>query len=77
MEPEQQLADTLFIQKVLHARRTPSERKYLAGARLFEYTRRITMSAIQAEHPQASPEQLREIYRQRRNITRYLEEHPS
>jgi uncharacterized membrane protein len=76
MDPDRQLADALFIQKVLRARRTPPEKKYLAGARLFEYTRRIAHTAIQAENPQASPEQIRDIFRQRRKITRFLEEHP-
>ncbi len=76
MEPELSLADSLYIQKVLHARRTPPTRKFLAGPRLFEYARRIALSAIRAENPSASPEQIRELFRQRRRITRYLEEHP-
>ena len=76
MEPDPKLADALFIQKVLRARRTPPEKKYLAGARLYEYTRRIAIGAIQTENPHASLEQIRAIFRQRRKITRFLEEHP-
>ena len=76
MEPDSQLADALFIQKVLRARRTPPEKKFLAAPRLFEYTRRVALSAIRAENPHATPEEVRRIFRQRRKITRFLEEHP-
>ena len=76
MEPAPQLADALFIQKVLRARRTPPEKKFLAAPRLFEYTRRIALSALRAENPHASPEQIRALFRQRRKLTRFLEEHP-
>ena len=76
MEPTAHLADALFVQKVLRARKTAPEKKFLAGARLFEYTRRIAMSAIRAENPNASPEELGALFRRRRKVARFLEEHP-
>jgi hypothetical protein len=76
MEPRSSLADSLFVQKVLRARKTPPEKKFLAGPRLFEYARRIAITAIRAENPNAAPEQIRDLFRQRQKITRYVEEHP-
>jgi hypothetical protein len=76
MEPEPEFADSLFVQKVLRARRMRPEEKYLAGPRLYEYARQIAVNAVRAEHPKASPQEIRQILRQRRQITRYLEEHP-
>jgi hypothetical protein len=76
MDQNSQLVDALFLQKVLRARRTPPEKKYLAGPRLFDYTQRIARQAIKAENPNASAEQVRELLRRRRAVTRFLEEHP-
>lgn len=76
MEPAPQLIDQLYIEKVLRARMIPPERKFLAGARLFEYARRIAMSAIKAENPNATPEEQRKMFRRRLQIARILDNHP-
>ena len=68
--------ENLFVEKVLRARQMPPERKYLAGARLYEYMRSIAMSAIRAQNPNASPEEQRRVFQCRLHINRVLEENP-
>jgi hypothetical protein len=69
-------ADSLFVDKVLRARRMSPEKKFLLGPRLYESARSIAMAAIRAQHPNASPEEHRHLFQQRLLITRRLEEHP-
>ena len=68
--------DSLFVEKVLRARQVRPEKKYLAGARLYEYMRNISMTAIRAQFPNASPEEQRRIFQRRLQINRVLEENP-
>lgn len=74
MEPTPEYIDQLYLQKVERARQTPPERKFLAGARLYEYARKIAMSAIKTENPEASPEELRRIFQHRLATSRMLED---
>jgi len=76
MEPTPELIDAIYIQKVLRARRMVPEQKLLAGARLFDYAREIAMSGIRHQNPGASPERIRELFRQRLKIARQLDESP-
>jgi hypothetical protein len=73
MEPTPNPADQLFIDKVLRARKIPPERKLMAPARLFEYARNITLAGIRHQHPSASEEQVRELFRQRMKLARQME----
>ena len=75
MEPTKELTDALFIEKVMRARRTPPERKFLAGARLYEYMRSIAMTAIRNENPNATPEEHRKLFQRRLQINRMMEDH--
>lgn len=73
-DPKQE--DRLFIDKIMRARRMPPEKKFLAGARMYEYKRSIIMAAIRAENSNATPEQERALYQRRLKIARLLEENP-
>ena len=74
MEPTKELLDELYRDKVLAARAmTPSD-KLLAGARLFDFACRVTISGIRHQHPEANDEQVLEILRQRLELARRLEQ---
>ncbi len=70
MEPTDELIDAIYIEKVMHMpaacclNKTPR----LGVARLFEYAREIAMSGIRHQNPGASPERIRELFRQRLKI---------
>ena len=76
MEPFGDSIDTLFIDKVRRAQRMPQEKKFLLGPRLYESARRIAMTAIRTEHPAATPEEQRRLFRDRLQVARLLEENP-
>ena len=73
MEPTQHLLDSIYREKVLRARNTPPEHKLLAPARLYEYARGISIAGIKNQHPGATPEQIRELFRRRLKIARELD----
>ena len=73
MEPTKELIDELYRDKVAAARRMSPSDKLLAGARLFDYACRITMSGIRQQHPEADDEKLLEILRERLALARRLE----
>ena len=52
---------------------TPAER-FIAGARLFDYACRITMAGIRKQQPDASPEEVLQILRERLEWARRHEE---
>jgi hypothetical protein len=74
VEPNKELTDSIFRERVLRARRTPPEDKFLDGARLFDYACRIVKHGIRNEFPEASDKQVEEILIQRINLSRLLEE---
>jgi hypothetical protein len=45
------LIDELYRERVLRARRTPPEEKFLAGEELFEYACSITLAGIKHQNP--------------------------
>lgn len=74
MEPTKELADELFRERILRARRTPPEEKFLAGARLFDRNCRIMADGIRHEFPDADEQRVREILVQRIELLRRLED---
>ncbi len=74
MGPTQELVDDIFRRRVLQARRTPPEDKFLDGPRLFDYACRITMDGIRHQHPDADEARVREILAERIALQRRLEE---
>ncbi len=69
----QTLADELYRESVLRARRTPPEERILDGPRLFDYACTITLAGLRAEMPQATDAELRLALRQRLELGRRLE----
>ena len=72
--PYRALAEELYRERVLRARRTPPEEKLLAGQRLFEAACEITLAGIRHQFPEASEEECREILRQRLALRKRMEE---
>jgi hypothetical protein len=69
----QYLADALYRERVLRARRTPPEERILDGPRLFDYACSITLAGLRTERPQASEAELRAALRQRLELAQKLE----
>ena len=69
----QPLADALYRERVLRARRTPPEDRILEGPRLIDYACSITLAGLQSERPDASEAELRQALHQRLEIKRKLE----
>lgn len=69
----QPLADALYRERVLRARRTPPEERILEGPRLFDYACSITLSGLKAEQPNATESELRAALRRRLQLARKLE----
>ena len=74
MGPTKELIDDIFRERVLRARRTPPEDKFLDGARLFDFACRIVKDGIRNELPNASEQQVQRILFERVNLSRRLEE---
>ncbi len=73
MQPTPEPIDSLHRDKILRARKMPPDRKLLAPARLYDYARNITLTGIRNQHPNASAEEIRELFRQRMKLARQLE----
>ena len=69
----QLLADALYRERVLRARRTPPEERVLEGPRLFDYACTVTLAGLRSELPEASEPELRQALRRRLEIARKLE----
>lgn len=76
MEPDQQLIDALYRDRVRAARAMKPEDKLLAGARLFDRTCRIMSDGIRDEFPDAGEQRVREILAERLALARRLEQPP-
>jgi len=73
MNPEfQPLADAIYRDRVLRARRTPPEKRILEGPRLFDYACAITLAGLRSQHPKATEAELRVALRQRLAFGRKL-----
>ena len=68
----QPLADAIYRDRVLRARRTPPEKRILEGPRLFDYACAITMAGLRSQNPQASEAELRVALRNRLSLGRKL-----
>jgi hypothetical protein len=69
----QSLADELYRERVLRARRTPPEERILDGPRLFDYACSVTLAGLRSELPHANNDELRQALRRRLEIGRKLE----
>lgn len=70
------LADAIYREKVLRARKIPPDRKIFAPARLFDYARGITLAAIRNQYPHATEPEVRVLFRRRMDLARQLEGRP-
>lgn len=73
MQPTRELIDELYRERVLRARATPPEEKFLDGARLFDMARRVMADGIRDQYPDADEQRVREILRERLALLRRLE----
>ena len=73
MGPIKELADDLYRERILRARRTPSAEKLLDGATLFDMACRVTLAGIRAQHPNAAEEEVRRILADRLALRERLE----
>lgn len=72
--PYAALADELYRERVLRARRTPPVQKILAGQRLFEAACEITLLGIRNQNPGVTEARCREILRERLALRRRMEQ---
>ena len=74
MQPDRQLVDELYRDRVRRARAMTADEKLAAGPALFEYACEITMDGIRQQHPQADETDVRRILAERLALRRKLEE---
>lgn len=68
------LAESIYRERVLRARATPPEQKLLAGPALFAWACRATMDGIRNQHPDADENRVQEILRERLALGQRLRE---
>jgi len=74
MENEfQSLADELYRERVLRARKLPVELRLIAGAELFDFGCEASLAGLRAQMPQATESELFLQLRRRLNLSRRLE----
>jgi hypothetical protein len=73
MEPIKELAEAIYRERVLRARRTPIEQKLLAGAELFEWACQVTCDGIRDQNPGIDQSEVQRILRDRLAMVRRLE----
>lgn len=61
----QPLADALYRERVLRARRTPPEERILDGIRLYDQAVERMRLGVQLQHPDAGPEDIERLLIQR------------
>jgi hypothetical protein len=72
MEPTQAIADAIYRDCVLRARQTPLEKKFLAGAELFEEVCDRMRAGLRDENPGADVATVEELLRRRLDLLRRL-----
>jgi hypothetical protein len=72
MESIKELADDIYRERVLRARRTPIEQKILAGPELFDFACQITRAGIRDQNPGADEAQVEALLRERLALARRL-----
>ena len=75
MQPNPQLVDELYRDRVRRARAMTAEEKFVAGPDLFEYACEITLAGIREQHPHSDETEVRRILADRLALRRKLEEH--
>jgi hypothetical protein len=73
MDSIKNLADDIYRERVIRARRTPPEVKFFDGPELFERACKIMAAGVRDQFPDADEVKVEEILRQRLEITRRLE----
>jgi hypothetical protein len=73
MEPIRELADAIYRERVLRARRTPIELKIAAGGELFEGVCERMADGLRDENPGADEATIQELLRRRLALLRRLE----
>ncbi len=73
MEPIRELADAIYRERVLRARRTPIEQKIAAGGELFEEVCERMADGLRDENPGADEATIQELLRRRLALLRRLE----
>ena len=73
MEPTTELVDEIYRGRVLRARTTPIDQKFLAGADLFEYACQLTCDGIRHQNPGIDEAQVQQILHERLALRRRLE----
>ena len=73
MQPTQELLDDIYREKVVRARSTPPEEKFLAGPRLFEFACWMTLEGIRNQNPGASEEEAHRILADRLALRERME----
>ena len=74
MKPTQELIDAIYREKVLRARRTPIDQKFLAGAELFEMACRRMADGLRMENPGVDDATVEILLRQRLDRLRRVRE---
>lgn len=72
MGPTQELADEIYRERVLRARATPPEQKFLAGARIFEDVCERMAVGLRDENPEADEATIQELLLRRLDLLRRL-----
>lgn len=73
MQPTQELVDSLFIDKVLAARRRTFEQKFLAAGELHEAVLQRMRAGILVQNPRSSEDEILRELRRRMAISSLLE----
>jgi hypothetical protein len=74
MEPNRELVNSRYWERVRRARAMTADEKFVAGPRLFQYACRITMDGIRRQHPEADGAEVHRILSQRLALRRRFEE---
>ena len=72
MESIKELADEIYRERVLRARRTPIEQKILAGPELFELACEFTRAGIRHQNPGVDEARVEAMLRERLALARRL-----
>jgi hypothetical protein len=76
MEPTAEIIDNIYRERVLRARNTPLEEKFLAGPKLFARSCRLMTDGIRNEYPDADEQQVQHFLRQRLALLRRFRQSP-
>ena len=75
MNPNQEMMDSVFRERVLAAREIPIGEKLLGGARLFDEASERMRAGIRSQFPEMSEDEVREEFRRRLRVLRKVSDH--